>query len=133
LLSTKPPLIIAHRGASIAAPENTLAAFGQALDAGADGLELDVRLALDSLQSAATGEAGQRVPFLDDIPQYSEDLPAAGIFHMGDRVRHQVFGTGLVLKAHQEDGDQKLMISFLNFGQKKLMASKAGLEKLSKS
>jgi len=49
LLSTKPPLIIAHRGASIAAPENTLAAFGQALDTGADGLELDVRLASDGV------------------------------------------------------------------------------------
>ena len=47
--STKSPLIIAHRGASAAAPENTLAAFGQALDLGADGLELDVRLAGDGV------------------------------------------------------------------------------------
>ncbi|MFC0445673.1 glycerophosphodiester phosphodiesterase [Pseudidiomarina halophila] len=35
-------LIIAHRGASFEAPENTLTAFGRALDAGADGIELDV-------------------------------------------------------------------------------------------
>lgn len=34
--------IIAHRGASFEAPENTLSAFGRALDAGADAIELDV-------------------------------------------------------------------------------------------
>lgn len=34
--------IIAHRGASFEAPENTLSAFGKALDAGADGIELDI-------------------------------------------------------------------------------------------
>ena len=37
------PKLIAHRGASHAAPENTLAAFAAAMDAGADGVELDVR------------------------------------------------------------------------------------------
>lgn len=35
-------LILAHRGASFEAPENTLSAFGRALDAGADGIELDI-------------------------------------------------------------------------------------------
>ncbi|RUO63519.1 glycerophosphodiester phosphodiesterase [Pseudidiomarina insulisalsae] len=34
--------VIAHRGASFEAPENTLSAFGRALDAGAEGIELDV-------------------------------------------------------------------------------------------
>jgi glycerophosphoryl diester phosphodiesterase len=41
------PLIIGHRGASAHAPENTLAAFAQAFEAGADGIEFDVRLARD--------------------------------------------------------------------------------------
>lgn len=41
------PLIIAHRGDQSTAPENTLAAFRRALAAGADGVELDVRLTLD--------------------------------------------------------------------------------------
>lgn len=36
------PLNIAHRGARDVAPENTLAAFQAALEAGADGIELDV-------------------------------------------------------------------------------------------
>ena len=37
-------MIIAHRGASAAAPENTLAAFRKAIEDGADGIEFDVRL-----------------------------------------------------------------------------------------
>jgi glycerophosphoryl diester phosphodiesterase len=43
------PLIIGHRGASAAAPENTLRAFAQALADGADGVEFDVRLARDGV------------------------------------------------------------------------------------
>ncbi|MGH2538130.1 MAG: glycerophosphodiester phosphodiesterase [Candidatus Promineifilaceae bacterium] len=41
------PRIIAHRGASADAPENTLSAFGLALEQGADGIELDLRLSAD--------------------------------------------------------------------------------------
>jgi glycerophosphoryl diester phosphodiesterase len=43
------PLIIGHRGASAIAPENTMAAFRLALDAGADGIEFDVRLSRDGV------------------------------------------------------------------------------------
>ena len=43
------PLIIGHRGASRSAPENTLAAFEQAMRDGADGVEFDVRLARDGV------------------------------------------------------------------------------------
>jgi glycerophosphoryl diester phosphodiesterase len=49
LFSNKSPLIIAHRGSSAVAPENTVAAFARALDDGADGIELDVRLAHDGV------------------------------------------------------------------------------------
>ena len=42
-------MIIGHRGASAIAPENTLAAFARALDDGADGIELDVRLSRDGI------------------------------------------------------------------------------------
>jgi glycerophosphoryl diester phosphodiesterase len=41
------PLIIGHRGASAVAPENTMAAFQAAIDAGAEGIEFDVRLSRD--------------------------------------------------------------------------------------
>jgi len=41
------PLVIAHRGASADAPENTIAAFELAFEQGADGIELDVHLSAD--------------------------------------------------------------------------------------
>lgn len=43
----KQPLIIAHRGASAYAPENTMTAFEKALQMGAGGIELDVQLSSD--------------------------------------------------------------------------------------
>jgi len=43
------PLIIAHRGASALAPENTLAAFQKAIEDGADGIEFDVRISKDGV------------------------------------------------------------------------------------
>ncbi|HHW30986.1 MAG TPA: glycerophosphodiester phosphodiesterase [Clostridiaceae bacterium] len=39
--------IIAHRGASKYAPENTIAAFKKAMELGSDGIELDVQLSSD--------------------------------------------------------------------------------------
>jgi glycerophosphoryl diester phosphodiesterase len=42
-------LIIGHRGAAALAPENTLVAFARALNDGAAGVELDVRLAGDGI------------------------------------------------------------------------------------
>lgn len=42
------PLVIAHRGASAFAPENTLAAFRLAIALGADGVEMDVQLSSDA-------------------------------------------------------------------------------------
>jgi glycerophosphoryl diester phosphodiesterase len=41
--------ILAHRGASRAAPENTLVAFATAADQGADGVELDVHRSADGV------------------------------------------------------------------------------------
>lgn len=43
------PFVIAHRGESSRAPENTLAAFRGALEAGADFVEFDVHLSADGV------------------------------------------------------------------------------------
>jgi len=43
------PVVIAHRGASAVAPENTLAAFNLAVALNADAVELDVKLSKDSV------------------------------------------------------------------------------------
>ena len=45
----KKPLIIAHRGASALAPENTLTSFQKAVDDGAEGIEFDVQLTKDGV------------------------------------------------------------------------------------
>jgi len=42
-----PVMVVAHRGFSGAAPENTLAAFRKAIDAGSDMIELDIQLSKD--------------------------------------------------------------------------------------
>ncbi len=61
---SRPFQIVAHRGIAGAAPENTLPAFQQALDSGADAVHLDVRLTRDGvpavyhyvyLEAATTG------------------------------------------------------------------------------
>ena len=54
------PLIIAHRGASAHAPENTLAALQMAVDAGADGVEFDVRLATNGVPVVIHDETLER-------------------------------------------------------------------------
>ncbi|GJQ36246.1 MAG: glycerophosphoryl diester phosphodiesterase [Anaerolineaceae bacterium] len=41
------PILLAHRGDSSHAPENTLPAFASALEKGADGVELDAQLTAD--------------------------------------------------------------------------------------
>jgi glycerophosphoryl diester phosphodiesterase len=48
-LYLRTPAIIAHRGASAAAPENTLAAFNLAVALNADAVELDVKLSKDGV------------------------------------------------------------------------------------
>ncbi len=53
------PLIIAHRGASADAPENTLAAFRLAWEQGADAVEMDLRLTRDN-QVAVVHDADLR-------------------------------------------------------------------------
>jgi len=47
MAANEKPLLIAHRGASREAPENTLAAFSLAWKEGADGIEADFRLTRD--------------------------------------------------------------------------------------
>lgn len=49
LLDRTRPLIMAHRGDAVHAPENTLAAFGLALDIGVDVLETDLWLTADGV------------------------------------------------------------------------------------
>jgi glycerophosphoryl diester phosphodiesterase len=42
-------MVVAHRGASVEQPENTIEAFEAAIDAGADAVEFDVRMTADDV------------------------------------------------------------------------------------
>jgi glycerophosphoryl diester phosphodiesterase len=56
----KPPLIIAHRGASHEAPENTMTAFRLAWEQGADAIETDLHLTADGRIVAIHDDNGHR-------------------------------------------------------------------------
>jgi glycerophosphoryl diester phosphodiesterase len=61
--------IVAHRGASVEAPENTLAAFERAIEVGADMIEFDVRRARDGslvISHDAVRNAKSKLPTLED-------------------------------------------------------------------
>ncbi len=76
----QPPFVVAHRGISAKAPENTLASFNLAVRAqGIDMIELDVRLTKDdevivlhdrTLQRTTTGNGIARKYTLDEVKKY---------------------------------------------------------------
>jgi glycerophosphoryl diester phosphodiesterase len=72
---SRAPTVVAHRGASAHAPENTIAAFEAALRFGAGGVELDVRATADGRMAV------HHDPALVDGREVHEvlaaDLPAA--------------------------------------------------------
>src|SRR5262245_53827525 len=74
------PLVLGHRGASRAAPENTLEAFRLARDLGADGVELDVRRTADGVLVVHHDPAREGLGVLgtlrfDDVRAACPDIP----------------------------------------------------------
>jgi glycerophosphoryl diester phosphodiesterase len=61
--------IIAHRGLSKEYPENTLLAFEKALEAGADGIETDLRLSRDEEVILFHDDSLKRITGLDSRPE----------------------------------------------------------------
>src|SRR5688572_28815602 len=53
-------IVVAHRGASAQAPENTMEAFRLAVEAGADAIELDVHLTRDGQLAVVHDETLER-------------------------------------------------------------------------
>lgn len=66
-----PAAVLAHRGAVGSARENTLAAFTAALQAGADGVELDVRRSADGVA----------------VVHHDAEIPGAGPVHATEAAR----------------------------------------------
>ncbi len=76
------PLILGHRGSPRAAHENTLASFEAALDAGADGVELDLQITADGvLVVHHDGDIDGRSIFgmrLDELKKLAPNVPTFG-------------------------------------------------------
>jgi len=53
-----------------------------------------------------------------------------GQFETGDRVRHRVFGEGIVIESKVTGADEEVTVAFEGKGIKRLLASFAKLEKL---
>ena len=60
----------------------------------------------------------------------AQEKKPMGTYHPGDRVRHKVFGEGLIVGAMPMGSDTLLEIAFEKVGTKKLMANFARLEKI---
>ncbi len=86
--------VIAHRGASSSAPENTVAAMIDAADAGADMIELDVQMTRDQRLVVFHDEGLGRTTNLHGVLAsnhyaHLRDLDAGGWFHskfVGERI-----------------------------------------------
>jgi glycerophosphoryl diester phosphodiesterase len=76
LLDLEARPVIAHRGFSARAPENTLAAFELAVAAGADAIELDVRVTADDVAVAIHDPALDRTT---DLSGHVARLPLAHV------------------------------------------------------
>ncbi len=55
---------------------------------------------------------------------------AAPRFQTGDKVKHQVFGQGIVVESRLVAGDEQVTVAFAGAGLKRLMASMAPMEKV---
>lgn len=85
--------VFAHRGASAAEPENTIAAFRRAKEMGADGVELDVRRHESGVLAIAHDEVLGR-PLAPSVPDLAAALDACA----GMTVNVEI-------KNYQGDGD----------------------------
>ncbi|MBN2449517.1 MAG: glycerophosphodiester phosphodiesterase [Lentisphaeria bacterium] len=83
--------VTAHRGDSVACPENTMAAFRAAIDAGADWMELDVLTSADGRvvvsHDGTTGRTGDREVIIAQVPY--DEIRSVDVAH-AFRVRHRL-------------------------------------------
>lgn len=125
--------VVGHRGASLAFPENTIAAFEGAIAQGADGVELDVRRTLDGAMAILHDDAlpdgrlllettlrdlPASVPVLADVLDACAPLevvnieiknwPADRDFDPEERLAGEVVG---LLESRGELGDGRALVS----------------------
>jgi DNA helicase-2/ATP-dependent DNA helicase PcrA len=80
-------------------------------------------------REAAFGEEERRYRWQVQWPTASEPA-VVGQFETGDRVRHRIFGEGIVIESKVTGDDEEVTVAFEEKGIKRLLASFAKLEKL---
>jgi glycerophosphoryl diester phosphodiesterase len=126
------PKIVAHRGASKAEKENTVAAFRRAVEMGADMVELDVRRTADGHMMVHHDPLVEGVGLIsvhrrDDLPAYiptlDEALDACAGIEVNVEIKsdkseadydpsHRLTAQVVELLLGRDDGDQMLVSSF---------------------
>lgn len=129
-MTTNRPTIIAHRGASAAHPENTVAAFAAAGPLGADAVELDVRRTSDGAlvihHDDALGD-GRRIVHLDrsgvpsEVPGLAEALDACGDLVVNVEIKNnppdadfdptEIVAAGVVAELRRRGTPERYLIS----------------------
>lgn len=107
------PLVIAHRGASALAPENTAESFAAAVAVGADAIETDVRMTADGVPVCVHDADLRRLCGADDRV---DALPVAAlcrllpkVLTLADALRHSA-GAGLLLDVKLADAGAVLSL-----------------------
>jgi DNA helicase-2/ATP-dependent DNA helicase PcrA len=116
-LADVPPQLIEDRGKRRGAPP---AARQQALGLGPG------RYRAAGQGRAAAFSPGPR----PDSARQDRQHPAAPRFQTGDKVKHQIFGQGIVVESKPVSGDEQVTVAFAGVGLKRLMASMAPMEKV---
>jgi len=73
------------------------------------------------------------IPKGDRVMRRTEEKPVeekAAQYQTGDRVRHELFGTGIVIESKRAGDDEQVTVAFAGAGLKRLMASLAPMEKV---
>lgn len=124
--------IIAHRGASAYAPENTLAAFEKAIEMNADWFELDCTLSKDcevvvihddDLLRTTGAEGAVRDLTYDDIARYdagswySSDFSGERIPTLAQALEVAKGAIGVYIEIKDSDDDSELLDQLLELGK----------------
>ena len=127
------PIVIAHRGASAAFPENTVEAFHGALEAGADWVELDARRTADGaliVHHDAVLPDGRAIVELPatalpaSIPTLAEALDACAGMGVNIEIKNnapdpdfdptEIVAAGVISLLAERDGRDDVLISSFN-------------------
>ncbi|MGE4265797.1 MAG: glycerophosphodiester phosphodiesterase family protein [Deferribacterales bacterium] len=101
--------IIAHRGASFFAPENTISAFRLGIEEGADGIELDVRLTSDgriiALHDVTTARTADKLFRAEETPFWLIETCDAGSWKSSKYKNERIPSLDEVLEFMPENRD----------------------------